>query len=127
MLKVNNFNDIAKDGLDQWVYFLKHEFIKPEFTAKGLAEAQERLDVLKLNDQERSDYEYWQLELHQRASMLETYEHIREEKLEEVRKEAEKQAKLAIAKNLLHAGMDIATIAQLTGATMEEIREIGTP
>ena len=139
MLKVNNFNDIAKDGLDQWVYFLKHEFIKPEFTAKGLAEAQERLDVLKLNDQERSEYEYWQLELHQRASMLETYEHIREEKLEEVRKEghakgreegrkeAEKQAKLVIAKNLLHAGMDMATIAQLTGATMEEIREIGTP
>jgi hypothetical protein len=45
LLKINNFNDIAKDGLDECIYFLKNESIRPEFSAKGLAEANEQLDV----------------------------------------------------------------------------------
>lgn len=73
LLKINNFNNIAKNGLDQWIYFLKNETIQPEFTAKGLAEAKETLDVLKLDDSQRREYEYWQLELHQRASMVQTH------------------------------------------------------
>ena len=34
LLKINNFNDIAKDGLDEWIYFLKNESIRPEFSAR---------------------------------------------------------------------------------------------
>ncbi len=55
--KINNFNDIAKDGLDECIYFLKSESIRPEFSAKGLAEANEQLDVLKLDDLQRREYE----------------------------------------------------------------------
>ena len=36
VIKTNRFNDIAKDTLDEWVYFLKTAEIKDEFTAKGL-------------------------------------------------------------------------------------------
>ena len=73
LLKINNFNDIAKDGLDEWIYFLKNESIRPEFSAKGLAEANEQLDILKLDDQQRRDYESWEMELHQRASMVKSH------------------------------------------------------
>jgi hypothetical protein len=34
ILKVNNFNDVAKDTPDEWNYFLKHSVIKDEFKAK---------------------------------------------------------------------------------------------
>jgi hypothetical protein len=71
--KVISVSDIAKDGLDEWMYFLKNESIRPEFSAKGLAEAKDRLDVLNLDDQQRREYEYWQMELHQRASMVKSY------------------------------------------------------
>ena len=57
ILKVNKFDDIARDGLDQWVYFLKNGKIKPTFHAQGLREAQEALNVLKLTDSERLAYE----------------------------------------------------------------------
>jgi hypothetical protein len=50
LLKVNQFNDIAKDGLDQWIYFLKHEYIRPEFNAAGLVEAADILDYMKLRN-----------------------------------------------------------------------------
>ena len=35
ILKVNNFDDKAKDALDQWVYFLKNGSIKPRERAPG--------------------------------------------------------------------------------------------
>ena len=45
LLKVNQFNDTAKDTLDEWVYFLKNSEVKDEFRAKGLKEAGEVLDI----------------------------------------------------------------------------------
>jgi predicted transposase/invertase (TIGR01784 family) len=57
ILKVNKFDDIARDGLDQWVYFLKNGSIKPSFTGKGLKEAQTALDVMKLSESEHRAYE----------------------------------------------------------------------
>ena len=35
IIKVNQFNDLAKDTLDEWIYFLKNSEIKEEFSAKG--------------------------------------------------------------------------------------------
>ena len=48
LLKVNQFNDIAKDTLDEWIYFLKNSEVKDEFKAKGLKEAGEVLDIMRL-------------------------------------------------------------------------------
>jgi predicted transposase/invertase (TIGR01784 family) len=57
IIKVNQFNDIAANTLDEWVYFLKNEEIKEEFSAQGLREAKERLNVLKLTDTEKAEYD----------------------------------------------------------------------
>jgi hypothetical protein len=34
---------LARDRLDEWIYFLKHEEIKDEFSAKGLTQAKQKL------------------------------------------------------------------------------------
>jgi predicted transposase/invertase (TIGR01784 family) len=60
ILKVNKFNDVAKDALDEWIYFLKHNTIKDEFKGKGLAKAKEILDRDKLSPDEKSEYDYLQ-------------------------------------------------------------------
>jgi len=57
VIKVNNFDDIAKDTLDEWIYFLKNNEIKDNFKAKGIQKANETLKFYKLNDQERIDYD----------------------------------------------------------------------
>jgi len=71
ILKVNSFGDVAKDGLDEWIYFLKNEEIKPGSKAKGLASAGEKLSILKLSEEERQEYERYQEELHRNASLIE--------------------------------------------------------
>ncbi|MBD3317122.1 MAG: hypothetical protein GF344_15150 [Chitinivibrionales bacterium] len=57
LLKVNRFGDVFLDTADQWIYFLKNEEIRPEFTAKGLYEVVEKLDVMKHPPEERAAYE----------------------------------------------------------------------
>lgn len=71
ILKVNSFNDKAKDGLDEWIYFLKNEAVKPGSKAKGLKEAEEALDLIKLSEKDRRAYEEYQADLHRRASLIE--------------------------------------------------------
>jgi len=128
VIKVNNFNEIAKDSLDEWIYFLKTEMIKNSFKAKGLAEAKEKLDYMKADENEQREYESFKRELHDRASEWEgTYivgeiEGLKKgEKIGEAR--GEKQKAIEIALNLLDV-LDVETIALKTGLSIEEIEEL---
>ncbi|MDR0744223.1 MAG: hypothetical protein LBF05_07705, partial [Tannerella sp.] len=60
ILKINLFNDVAKDTLDEWIYFLKHNRIRDEFTAKGLDKARDLLEYNRLTPEERAEYDYLQ-------------------------------------------------------------------
>ena len=57
ILKVNNFDDVARDGLDEWIYFLKNGRIQPGFQGRGLQEAQAVMDLLKLSPAEKEAYD----------------------------------------------------------------------
>jgi predicted transposase/invertase (TIGR01784 family) len=72
LIKVNKFNDVAKNSLDQWVYFLKHAEVKDDFHAKGLDEAKQKLDVMQLDDKQRAAYSAYQEDLHYQASMFDS-------------------------------------------------------
>jgi len=57
ILCVADFDNVAKDSLDEWMYFLKNNSIPDEFTAPGLAEAKEQLRYNSLSKQEQIDYD----------------------------------------------------------------------
>lgn len=59
-MKVNNFNDVTRDSLDEWIYFLKNSEVKNEFSAKGLREAREKLHEESLPKDERRAYQRYQ-------------------------------------------------------------------
>jgi len=129
LIKVNNFNNIAKDSLDEWIYFLKNEEIKENFKAKGLKKAKQELDILKLPDHERLAYERYQDDLHYQASMVESSYTIGvkkgvkqgiEQGIEQGMIKGEKQKAIEIAKGLLDI-LDSKTIAIKTGLTEKEI------
>ena len=72
IIKVNEFDDNAKDSLDEWVYFLKNSEIKDEFTAKGLGEAREKLKAINLPDDELPAYQRYLDQLRYEASIAQT-------------------------------------------------------
>ena len=57
IIKVNGFDNVAKDTLDEWIYYFKNNRIKDEFTAKGLNKAREILAFDILTEEEKKQYE----------------------------------------------------------------------
>jgi predicted transposase/invertase (TIGR01784 family) len=130
LIKVNNFDDIAKDTLDEWIYFLKNEEIKNDFKAKGIKKAKQELDILKLSDEERRAYERYQDDLHYQASMVESSYTVGvmkgiEKGTEQGVIQGEKQKALQIAMNLIKKGvLDAQEIADLTDLSVEEVKSL---
>ncbi|MBI4777581.1 Rpn family recombination-promoting nuclease/putative transposase [Candidatus Desantisbacteria bacterium] len=110
LIRVNQFNDLAKDRLDEWVYFLKNEIIEDNFTAKGLKAAKEKLDVMKLPKKEQVSYKCYLESLHDRASFYEsTYvqgeKKGREEGMKEGKEEGKKEGLQEALKKMIASGI----------------------
>lgn len=129
LIKINRFNDIAKDTLDEWIYFLKNEEIKDNFTAKGLKEAEEKLSIMKLPEDEQKAYEHYKDDLHYQASLFESsfgdgYNEGKTEGKAEGIIEGINQTTKTIAINLAKEGTAIETIAKVTGLLESHIKQI---
>lgn len=129
LIRINRFNDIAKDTLDEWIYFLKNEEIKENFTAKGLKEAEEKLSFMKLPEDEQKAYEHYKEDLRYQASMFESsfgdgyYEGKAEGKAEGLA-EGVNQTTKNIALNLAQEGTPIEMIAKVTGLSASDIKQL---
>jgi len=145
ILRVNNFDDVAKNTLDEWIYFLKNEEIDDNFNAKGLDLAKESLDILKLDDKARSIYNRKEQNKMYKESLLYTAKKdgIKEGKIEGLKKgkregkregkieglkegkaKGKKEGKIEIAKISLNQKIDIKTISLITGLTIDEINNL---
>jgi predicted transposase/invertase (TIGR01784 family) len=56
IIKVRKFNDVAENTLDEWIYYLKNNKIKDDFTAQGIDKARQILALDKLTDAEKKQY-----------------------------------------------------------------------
>jgi predicted transposase/invertase (TIGR01784 family) len=117
LLKVNQFNDIAKDTLDEWVYFLKNSEVKDNFKAKGLKEANEVLDIMRLDKEDQYGYNRYLDSLHLKASEVFSLQSEAEYK-------AKDERSIEIVKNGISKGYSNEIIADLTGLTIEKIQEL---
>jgi predicted transposase/invertase (TIGR01784 family) len=117
IIKVNQFNDIAKDTLDEWIYFLKNSEVKDEFKAKGLAEAKEVLDIMRLDKEQQYGYNRYLDYLHLKASEALTLKIEAEEKIRN-------QKAIEIAKNAIIEGSKNEFISKITGLSVEQVEQL---
>jgi hypothetical protein len=117
VIKVNNFYDVAKDSLDQWIYYFKNNEIKDTFTAKGIEKAKELWRVEKLTEDERKRYLKHLEDLRYSASMAWSVKVDSEDKLR-------KEKAVEIASNLKLRGVDINIIVQATGLSTDEVEKL---
>ncbi len=117
LLKVNQFNDTAKDTLDEWVYFLKNSEVKDEFRAKGLKEAGEVLDIMRLPKDDEYGYNRYLDSLHLKASEIFTLQTEAEFK-------AKDERSIEIALNSIREGLDNFTISKITRLSIEKIEAL---
>jgi predicted transposase/invertase (TIGR01784 family) len=138
IINIKNFDDVASDPLDEWIYFLKNEEIKDDFQAKGLLEAKEALDVLKLSKTEKAAFDAHQKQLrHDASNYTSTYilgrvegkeegiEIGKEEGIEIGKEEGIELGKETVAINLIKSElMTDEQIAQATGLTVAQTTQL---
>jgi len=120
ILKINKFDEITKDGLDEWIYFLKTDEIMENFKAKGLIEAKEKLDVLRMSKEEKIVYESYLEDLHLKASLADTQKF----KIENAENKGRKKEKIEIVINGNKNGFSNQDLSKLTSLSIQEIEEI---
>jgi len=109
ILKVNNFNDIAKDTFDEWIYFLKNSEVKDSFKAKGLDKAKEKLRYENLTEEDKKMYNRFQENRRIENSVSYT---------------AKQERNIEIAKTAILEGFDNTIISKLTGLSVEQIEQL---
>ena len=143
VIRVNEFNKLAVDPLDEWIRYLKDEYISPTTTAPGLKEAMERLEYLRMTPEQQRAYDNYLDTLVRDTDVMKT-------KLLEARIEGLKQGKAEglaeglakgkaeglakgkaegkgeVAKAMILAGLDVEQISRFTGFSQEEIEELCT-
>ncbi len=125
LLKVNNFNDIAKDSLDEWVYFLKNSEVKDGFKAKGLDKAKEKLRYEGLSEKEKKMYNRFQENRRIEMSVQYTAKiEAKQEGRQEGRQEGKLEEKKEIAKTMLKNGEPNEKIQLYTGLPIEQIEQL---
>ena len=150
LIRVNEFNEVAKTPIEEWMDFLKNNHIKDNTETPGLREAKEQLRVLQMNDAERKAYDNYLDTIRTQDSVLDTYrtegllegrmigreegraegraegreegrEEGRAEGREEGREEGARNQSIAIAKEMIKMNLDKSIIKRSTGLTDDEL------
>ena len=113
ILKVNDFNRVAKTPLEEWIYYLNTGNVPENATAPGLDAVKERLKLDRMSREELNAY----------------YKHldnivILRDNIETERAEGRAETQTAIARNLKSLGMSNEQIAAATGLAEEEINKL---
>lgn len=117
VIKVNQFNDVAKDTLDQWIYYFKNNEIKDDFTARGINKAKELWRVDNLSEDEQQKYFRHIENIRYGASMAWTMKIDAEDRVK-------KEKALEIATYLKRSGINVVVIQNATGLSKDEIDKI---
>lgn len=113
ILKVNDFNQVAKSPLEEWIYYLNTGDIPDNATAPGLHKACEGLKLDRMKKEELEAY----------------YRHldnivILRDNIYTGRAEGREEERYSIARNLKQLGASEEVIIKATGLSSEEINKL---
>ena len=145
IIRVNEFDDVAKSPLDEWLDYLKNNRIQEDTTVPGLHEASQRLLYMTMSDKERRAYDAHMDDIMVQNDVLDTAKtegfaegraEGRAEGIAEGRAEGRAEGiaegltkgamteKVATIKRLKALGLDNATIATATDLTTNEVARL---
>ena len=118
ILKVNDFNQVAKSPLEEWIHYLNTGDIPDSATAPGLEEVREHLKIDRMTKDELKAY-YRHLD-----NIVILRDNIYTERAEgraEGRAAGREEERWTNARKMKAEGLDCELISKITGLTVEEI------
>jgi predicted transposase/invertase (TIGR01784 family) len=117
ILKVNDFNQVARSPLEEWIYYMNTGDIPDSATAPGLDEARQRLKLDRMTKEELNAY-YRHLN-----NIVILRDNIYTERAEG-RAEGRMEEKREMVHNMKSLNIPLDTISQVTGLSIEEIKSL---
>ena len=117
IIKVNSFDDVAKDTLDEWIYYLKNNRLPEHFTAPGLEKAEKILNYYDMNAEAKALYD-----AHIKARRI-SYDVLETARMEG-REEGREEERLYLVLNASKQGIAIPVIALIAAISEEEVAQI---
>lgn len=117
LVRVNAFNKIAENHLEEWIKYLKDGEIAEDTTAPGLQEAKRKLEYMAMSKVDKLAYDE-----HLNAVMIQN--DVISTAIIEGRAEGKRKKAIEIAQNAIRMGMDRSVISQLTGLSADEIEKL---
>lgn len=125
ILKVNDFNQVAKTPLEEWIYYLNTGEIPEKAQAPGLDAARERLKLDRMSkDELKAYYRHLDNIVILRDNIHTERAEGRAEGLEEGRAKGVEEAKKQSAVRMKAKGFPVEDIADITGLSLEEIADL---
>ena len=129
LIRVNKFNEVAKTPIEEWMAFLKNGEIRKDTNTPGLKEAEEKLRISNMSEQERKEYFAHVDAIMSQNDTIETYRTEGEtigfaKGLAEGEAIGMQKKTIEIAKILKGQGVDIDTIKKASGLSEEEIEHL---
>lgn len=125
ILKVNDFNRVAKNSLEEWVYYLNTGDVPQGAKAPGMEEVKEQLTIDRMNKSERSAY-YKHLDniVILRDNIYTEREEGRLEGRAEGREEGRIAERKENARKMRQLGLPAETISKVTGLPVADIESL---
>lgn len=117
LVRVNVYDKIPETPLDEWMTYLKTGKVKENTRTPGLQEVKKKLQYLSMSAKERREYDAHMDTIMVQNDVLDTAR-------DEGRAEGRAEGVAEVARNMIAAGMDDATISKVTGLTPEEVDAI---
>lgn len=125
ILKVNDFNQVAKTPLEEWIYYLNTGEIPEKAQAPGLDAARERLKLDRMSkDELKAYYRHLDNIVILRDNIHTERAEGRAEGLEEGRAKGVEEARKQSAVRMKAKGFPVEDIADITGLSLEEIADL---
>lgn len=145
LIRVNQFNKEATNFLEEWIAYFKDGKIREDTKAPGLKQALKKLNFYNLTPQERREYEYTMDCIVSNESMMDAkYIDGREDGREEGltigriqgwengwsegwmqgEESGKRKGVIEMAAKMKNTGIQLQTIANVTGLTAEELADI---
>lgn len=133
LLKINNFDEVARDTLDEWIYYLKTSSLPKVFRAQGLAEVEEQLNFDAMTPEVKAKYMKHLEALNISESMLESaylegqavsFENGKVEGKLEGKLEGMRAAQWSMVKSAAERGLAVDIIASIVDVSVEEVQRI---
>ena len=112
-ITVERYKNIIQENIDEWIYMIKNNEVKPGSTSKNIDKAAKKLEIMNMTDEEKAHYEQYLINVVRERDRLET-----------AKTEGEIKEKVKIATIMIQEGESDEKIKRYTGLTDNEIAAI---